>query len=213
MSYKKTKLVETEATDDTAGTDGLASEPAESGSMPLEEELEKCRKDAQTYLDKLQWLAADFDNYRKRMEKDNQRTAFQIRKEFLLGLLPLVDDLERGVAHARGENGSAFVTCADDTVAGEADAPADSQATIQESSLLQGMELIYQNMMKFLESWGVSKIGCLHSRFDPYLHEAVMVEENQDHDDGTILEIFQNGYLLNKETLRAAKVKVSKQEV
>jgi len=202
--------------------DEKAGEMAVTNLKKLEEELARYKKDAETYLDKLQWLAADFDNYRKRMEKNNQQTAFQMRREFLLDLLPIVDDIERGLAHAnQGKNEAASTMCAGD-IAHDAAKDSENDGTnenktsrpsSQDSSLLQGLEMIYQNMMRFLENNGVTKIDCLYSRFDPYLHEAVMVEESQDHEDSTILEIFQNGYLLNKETLRPAMVKVSKKEV
>lgn len=226
-----TRLVEEEKgkeADDkkTAGgvpqQDEKAGEPAVTNLKKLEEELARYKKDAEIYLDKLQWLAADFDNYKKRVEKNNQQAAFQMRKEFLLGLLPIVDDIERGLVHAKqGKNEAASTMCAGDTAHDAAeDSENDatngnetSRSSSQDSSLLQGLEMIYQNMMRFLENNRVTRIDCLYSRFDPYLHEAVLVEENLDHEDGAILEIFQNGYLLNKETLRPAMVKVSKKEV
>ena len=161
----------------------------------LQVELEKCKKEAEKYLNKLKWVAADFDNYKKRVEKNNQRMAYQIKKEFLLGLLPVVDDIERAVAYAKKGN--------------EKEKPQENNNT----SLIKGLEMIHNNMMKFLNSKGVKPIDCLYSKFDPYLHEALMVEKSEDYEDGTIIEVYQKGYLLNKETLRPAKVKVAKKEV
>ena len=173
----------------------------------LESELVSCRKDLDTYLNKIQWLAADYDNYQKRVERNNELFAFRVKKDFLLGLLPIVDDIERGLGQASGGNGSGE----NSTFHGEETGTnGDGSQTL---SFIQGMEMIYQNVLKFLESNGVSRIDCLYTQFDPYVHEAVMMEDNKDHEDGTILEVFQNGYLLNKETLRAAKVKVSRKEV
>ncbi len=168
----------------------------------LEQELEKCRREAENYLNDLQWVTADFENYRKRVEKNRKLENFIIRKEFLLGLLPVVDDLERGLNQAR--NGSQGSVCQD---IGEAN-PGQT-----EESLIQGMDLIYQNMQKFLLQNNVKKIDCLNSKFDPYLHEALMTEHSDKHEEDTILTVFQTGYKLNDETLRAAKVKVSTKEV
>ena len=205
MLKKSVKETNQEASE-TQESDNCPEEPAlEPGE--LSEELHKCRSETDTLKNKLQYLAADYENYQKRMEKNEARKNFQIRRNFLLELLPIVDDIERGVIHARVQ---AEPQQGQDKQGKDQPAPQTPEA--REASIIQGLEMIYQNVLGFLNSNDVIRIDCLHSQFDPYLHEAVMVMPSRDHDDGTILEVFQNGYKLNKETLRAAKVKVSTKE-
>lgn len=138
------------------------------------EEIEKDRND---YL----MLMAEFDNYRKRVTREKADLLKNAAERVLLGLLPVVDDFERGLA-----------------------ATADSA-----DSLREGMQLIYNKLVHYLESNGVKAMDSTGKDFDPDLHEAIAtIPAPAPELKGKVIDTTQKGYMLNDKVLRHAKVAV-----
>jgi molecular chaperone GrpE len=128
-------------------------------------------------------LAAEFDNYRKRLDRERQEMQTQARLETIKRLLPIVDNFERAL-------GSARQTGAND-------------------QLLAGVELIYKQFNSLLASFGVHPIETVGQRFDPVWHEAISAKPTGDVEPNTIIEEYQRGYTIDQRVLRPAKVKVA----
>lgn len=142
----------------------------------LESDLEKEKKE---YL----FLRADFDNYRKRMLKDREELLRNAGEKVLRGLLPIVDDFERGLAATKDS--------------GDAEA------------VRQGMELIYNKLMKYLADNGVTPMDSNGQPFDADLHEAIATIPAPDPSlKGKVVDTTTRGYMINDKVLRHAKVAV-----
>lgn len=151
-------------------------------------EFQKLTEDAgktQEYWDKFLRLQADFDNYRKRVEKERQEFSKYANEEIIVELLNVLDDLERAVnlTESKHQDLSAF---------------------------LKGIEMILAHLYDLLKENGVSAIQAEGKPFDPNFHEALMQTENNDLPEHTVMEELQKGYLLNERIIRTSKVKVSK---
>ena len=149
--------------------------------IELKAEVEKA-KECQ---DKLLRARADFDNLRKRLEKDKQEFLKYANEGILLELLNVLDDLERTInlAEDKHEDLNAF---------------------------LKGVEMILAHLYDMLKQHGVKPIEAEGKVFDPHYHEALMQVENKDLPEHTIVEVLQKGYLMYERVIRTAKVKVSK---
>lgn len=153
----------------------------ESEYLQLKEEAAKV-KDLQ---DKVLRLHADFDNTRKRLEKERQDFIKFANEGIIVELLNILDDLERTVELAQAKH---------------QDMPA----------FLKGVEMILAHLYEMLKDYGVRPIEAEGKLFDPNMHEALMQEENKEFPEHTIVEELQKGYLLNDRVIRTSKVKVSK---
>lgn len=128
----------------------------------------------------LQRVQAEFENYKKRVEKEREEFAKTACSGVIKRILPIIDNFE--VALKNNPSGDEFV---------------------------KGIEMIYAQLFSELESEGLKPIDAEGKMFDPYLHEALMQQESPE-PDGTIIEVFQKGYTLNGNVIRHSKVKVSK---
>jgi len=155
----------------------------ESEYLKLKEEADKTGE----YWDKLLRLQADFDNTRKRLDREKQDFVKFANEGIILELLNILDDLERTVDLAQSKH---------------QDLPV----------FLKGVEMILAHLYEMLKEYGVKPIEAEGKLFDPHYHEALMQAENKDVPEHTILEELQKGYLLNDRIIRTAKVKVSKQK-
>ncbi|MDP2938129.1 MAG: nucleotide exchange factor GrpE [Candidatus Omnitrophota bacterium] len=153
----------------------------ESEFLQLKEEADK----AKVYWDRLLRLQADFDNTRKRMDREKQDFVKFANEGIILELLNILDDLERTLELAESKH---------------QDLPA----------FLKGVEMILSHLYEMLKEYGIKPIEAEGKLFDPNYHEALMQAENKDVPEHTILEELQKGYLLNDRVIRTAKVKVSK---
>ena len=150
----------------------------------LKKEIKKKKKtEVEELKDSLQRLQAEFENYKKRTEKEKGEFVKFAEKNLILDLLTVLDNFE--LALKNKDNGENFS---------------------------KGMEMIYAQLFDVLEKKGLKKINAVNRQFDPYVHEALMQEES-DKEEGIILEVLQKGYLLNENVLRHSKVKVSKKKV
>lgn len=149
----------------------------------LQNELEAARAEIEKEKKEYLFLMADFDNYRKRMMREKSELLKNAGERVLVGLLPIVDDFERGLAATANAN--------------DADA------------VRQGMDLIYQKLVKYLESQGVKAMETDGADFDPDLHEAIAtIPAPSPELKGKVLDTTQKGYMLNDKVLRHAKVAV-----
>jgi molecular chaperone GrpE len=147
-------------------------------------ELEHVKAEAREAADKYLRVLADFDNYRKRIARENlERT--RCASEDLIGrLLEVVDDMERALAASEG--GSDF------------------------QGLRKGLELTYANLKEVLAREGLCAIKCLGEKFDPNYHEAIMAQDSQGAASDSVVDEVQRGYTLNGRVIRPSKVVVSK---
>ncbi len=160
-----------------------AAEDNEETEQDLARDLEATQaaleKEKKEYL----FLMAEFDNYRKRVVKEKSEILRNGAEKVLAGLLPIVDDFERGLA---------------------ATADADDAAAVR-----SGMELIYNKLVKYLESNGVKAMDSTGKEFDPELHEAIAsIPAPSDDLKGKVVDTTQKGYMINDKVLRHAKVAV-----
>ena len=145
--------------------------------VDLQAQVEKEKKE---YL----FLAAEFDNYRKRTLKEKAEIIKNGGENVLKGLLPIVDDFERGLKAAES----------------------DSDA----KSVLEGMTLIYNKLIKYLESMGVKEMASTGETFNSDFHEAIAQVPSPSEDmKGKVLDTVQKGYMINDKVLRHAKVAVA----
>jgi molecular chaperone GrpE len=149
--------------------------------LKLKEDAQK----AQECWDRLLRTQADFENTRKRLEREKQDFVKFANEGIILELLNVLDDLGRTVELAQSKH---------------QDLPA----------FLKGVEMILAHLYELLKEYGVKPIEAQGKLFDPHYHEALMQEENKDVPEHTIVEELQKGYLLNDRVIRTAKVKVSK---
>ncbi len=148
----------------------------------LQKELEESQAKAEEYYQHMQRLKAEFDNFRKRTQKEKEEAAKYASERMILSLLPVLDNFERAVESSR--NNKDF------------------------ESLSQGIEMILRQFHKVLEDEGLKTIEAVSQEFDPNLHEALLREES-DQGENFVLEELQKGYYLKDKVLRPSRVKVS----
>ena len=187
---EKTKVEEKEAVVDEAEQETVEAETAkeqtakEAGAEEVtEEEAPKADKKAQEINDKLMRTIAEFDNFRKRSEKEKS-AMFEIgAKAIIEKILPVLDNFERGLdSISEDEKGSAFA---------------------------QGIEQIYKQFVAVLDDAGVKVIETVGKEFDPNLHNAVMHVEDDSLVENIIAEEFQKGYMYKDSVVRHSMVKVA----
>jgi molecular chaperone GrpE len=150
---------------------------------PAGDELAKALDEREQLRDRLLRTTAEFDNFRKRVERDRRDMADRAAEGVLLDLLPVVDDLERALAvEATGEGAEAY---------------------------RRGVELIHKQLSELLTRRGVKVLDALGADFDPHLHQAVASEPAEGHRDGEVIAVLRTGYVLNDRLLRPAMVKVA----
>ncbi|MGB7281816.1 MAG: nucleotide exchange factor GrpE [Candidatus Acidiferrum sp.] len=125
---------------------------------------------------------ADFDNYRKRIEKERADDAKRHTARVIEGLIPIIDGFEHALAAHR---------------------------EAEYENYRKGFELIYKQLVDNVTRLGVERIDPLGKQFDPHLHQAMDRTETVKHEDGTILQVFQPGYLFHGRVLRPAMVRVA----
>ncbi len=125
---------------------------------------------------------ADFANFRKRAEKENREAGQRATARVVEQLIPIIDGFEHALAAHREP---------------------------QYEGYRKGFELIYKQLLDNLARLGVERIEPLGKEFDPHLHQAVEREETTDHPDGTVLQVYQPGYLHHGRVLRPAMVRVA----
>jgi molecular chaperone GrpE len=180
-------------------TTGVGEAPAEEQSTngaataAAGEDFEKLRAERDEFKDLLLRKSAEFDNYRRRNEKERRELSEYANADLLNEILPLLDNLERALGSA-----------ADTQNAGE---PAAALAAYR-----AGIELIRRQFHELLRKRGVTPIEALGADFDPHFHQAVTREASDAHREGEVMEELQRGYKLGERLLRPAMVKVATRE-
>lgn len=159
-------------------------EPAAGPDPPAGEPVPDPAAERDEYRDLLLRKQAEFDNYKKRVERDRAKANREAEMRLIMALLPLLDDFERALG------------------APAADGDADAYRA--------GVELIHRQLLDILRKRGVAPMDTAGARFDPNLHEAVAYQASEGHDDGDVIDELRRGYLFGEDLLRAAMVRVAK---
>jgi molecular chaperone GrpE len=149
----------------------------------LEERLAEVERERDEHLDDLKRVAAEFENYRKRVARDQATPPARAHERLVKELLPVLDDLERAL---------------------------EAASEHQEGKVEEGVRLVQRELQEALGKEGLVEIET-NGNFDPHVHEALLSQPSEQ-DDGAILEVLQKGYRLGDRVLRPARVVVSQGE-
>ena len=174
---------------ENAAAEGAADEQVEAEDIAVEAEqiradLEKTRGEAEEYLDSLQRLKAEFENFRKRTLREQSEFLKLASQGLISELLPVLDNFERALEH-EVEGG-------------------------QSDEYKKGLRLVYGQLLDVLAKEGLSTLEPVGQPFDPNQHEALMQEESDEHPEGTVVRVLEKGYVLKDRIIRPAKVTVAK---
>ena len=147
--------------------------------------LEEERKLSEGYLDRLMRMQAEFENYRKRIEREREEMKRAASEGIVRDLVDVTENLERAL----------------DAYSGQGDAAPDS--------LRQGIDMTLKQLREVLTREGLSEIEAVGKPFDPNYHEVVSTVSSRNHPENTVVREYMKGYLLNSRVLRPAKVEVS----
>jgi molecular chaperone GrpE len=150
----------------------------------LETELEKKTSQAEEYLNRLKYLQADFENYKKMVARERELYEKCATEALIKRLLPILDHLEAAFTSAQSCN---------DLI-----------------SFVKGIELIYLDFLEALSQEGLKPIKAVGEKYDPYKHEVIMTVLDEDAPEDTVLEELERGYMLGTKVLRSAKVAIAK---
>ena len=181
---------EPEASDDPVAPDDAAAggDPpdgaAEGSTAALQAQIDQLTQERSTLLDQLLRRQAEFENYRRRVDRERAETYARSRAEVVLELLPVIDNFERALASLEHSGNDA-------------------------KSLHEGIELIHRQLNDALAKFGLQPVESVGQAFDPNVHEAVSAEPSEEHEENTVIAEFQRGYRLGEKLLRPAKVKVA----
>lgn len=168
-------------------SENIPERPAEESqdATRLAEELEVVKKEAEGHLNKLLYLRADFENFKKRNQKEREVLIKFANEALFRELLPIVDNLERAVKYTDADKA-------------------------QNSGLLEGIQLMHAQILKIFSKFGVEPLTSMGEVFDPHFHEALGQEEREDVEENIIIEECQKGYKYHDKVLRPSHVIVAK---
>ncbi len=149
----------------------------------LEEELEAEQEKAKEYLNRLKYLQADFENYRKRVEREVQEAVQRSNEKLVACLIDIIDDLESAIS------------------AGE--------TTENIDALLEGIKMVHKNLDRLLEKEGLERLECVGQAFNPNMHEVLAEIPTKDLESGTVIEEARKGFMFKGKVLRPSIVKIA----
>ena len=181
---KAAKAAETLAADaDPVAAEVTEAEVAEAAAQAIADELAVVTRERDEYLDHLRRLKAEWDNYRKRVQRDNEELRLRAAETVVESLLPVMDNMSRAL-----EAGDKH----------------------EEGQLLAGLTLVAGQLRGTLAGHGLEEIGVEPgTTFDPEYHEAIVAQASEDYPEGTVTQVLERGYLLHGKLLRPAKVIVA----
>jgi molecular chaperone GrpE len=182
-TYEDNDSVSATKPGDETAADQAEAAPDQPTADEADAALRELQREKEVLQDRLLRTAAEFDNYRKRMDRERKDLSDYATSEMLLELLPIVDNFERALQAPAGAEPDAF---------------------------RKGIELIHKQMLDLLRKRGVTPIEALGAEFDPNFHQAVIQEASEQHREGEVMQELQRGYMLNERLLRPAMVKVAK---
>jgi molecular chaperone GrpE len=162
---------------------GAESADADS-AQPDDDPLVRMTAERDEYLELAQRIQADFENYRKRSARDQERLVAHAHERLVRDLLPVLDDLERALEAAERH---------------------------EEAALVDGVRLVERSLRKALEKEGLVEIEA-DGAFDPHVHEAVLAQPRDDAEAGAVVEVVQRGYRLGDRVIRPARVVVAAEQ-
>jgi molecular chaperone GrpE len=154
------------------------------GTVPgggLEQRIEELERERDEYLDSLQRLKAEFDNYRKRVTREQESLVTHAHERLVKELLPVLDDLERAL---------------------------EAASEHEEAELEEGVRLVHRSLLGLLAREGLAEIET-DGPFDPHVHEALLAQPAEEAEPGSVLQVLQKGYRLGDRVLRPARVVVA----
>jgi molecular chaperone GrpE len=169
------------AAPDVPESDASGAEAPDAKAAPGQ--IEALQRERDALQDRLLRTAAEFDNYRKRMDRERRDLAEYAAADVIKDVLPILDNFERAL---------------------------QAPATSETDAFRKGIELIHKQMFDLLKKRGVTPLEALGADFDPNFHQAVIHEASADHREGEVMQELQRGYLLGDRLLRPAMVKVAK---
>ncbi|HXI88990.1 MAG TPA: nucleotide exchange factor GrpE [Blastocatellia bacterium] len=161
-----------------------AAEPDEDAVAQLQAQIDALTAERASLYDKLIRRQAEFENYRKRVERERGELYQHGRDDVLLQFLPVVDNFERALSSLETSEGDA-------------------------EALRHGVELIHKQFKDALSKLGLEAVEAVGQTFDPHVHEAVTTEATDKHKENTVIQEFQRGYRIGDRLLSPAKVKVA----
>lgn len=183
MYKKKKKETENEGIE-TDIQSGAAAQPAEAPETEAapESEIELLKAEVAQYKENYLRATADFQNFKRRSEKEKTDIYKYAGEKLLADILPIVDNIDRAMTHVPEE---------------------------EQGGLADGLRMIHKSLLNLLEKNGVEAITALGEAFDPEVHHAVQMVPSEDHEPNHVVEEYQKGYKLNGKVIRHSMVKVA----
>jgi molecular chaperone GrpE len=153
----------------------------------LQKSLGEEKKRAEDYLNRLKYLQADFENYRKRMDKEKGEIVNREKARLISKLLVVLDELELAIKNGKGAE--------------------------EKDILVEGVEMVFNKFQKLLCEEGLCEIEALGKTFNPELHEATLTVQTDEHPNNTVVEEVRKGFMLNGKVVRPSTVKVAKKPI
>jgi len=185
MSEKQEKELSEEEVEEQS-TDPKEGESGENSEV---DPLEKMEKEIADWKDKYLRAHADFENTKKRLEKDKAAAVVYANESFAMDILAVIDSFEQALASIEGAN--------------------EENASDVLEKMKEGVYLTYEQLKKVLEKNYIKEISC-EGEFDPNLHQAVMQVDSDEHKSGQIVQTLQKGYTIKDRVLRPSMVSTSK---
>lgn len=182
MSDEEVKININTNPDDPSMEQSAEAQAVAADTAKADAEMSKVTADLEDLRQTLLRRQADFDNYRKRVEKERFEDSKRATARVIEGLIPVIDGFEQALAAHR---------------------------EAEYESYRKGFELIYKQLLDNITKLGAERIDPVGKSFDPHLHQAVDRAETTEHEDGTILQVFQPGYVFHGRVLRPAMVRVA----
>ena len=155
--------------------------PSASAADDTTDPIARLEAERDEYLNHYRRVAAEFDNYKKRIARDQQSTTQRATERIVAGLLPVLDDLERAV---------------------------DAFAEHDKEHVQEGVELVHRALKSLLEKEGLAEIDPLGEAFDPHNHEALL-QQPSDAPEGSVIQVLQKGFRVGERVIRPARVVVA----
>jgi molecular chaperone GrpE len=173
-----------EAESAEASAEATAAQVAEAAAQAIADELAVVTRERDEYLDHLRRLKAEWDNYRKRVQRDNEELRLRAAETVVESLLPVMDNMSRAL---------------------------DAGDRHEEGQLLAGLNLVSGQLRGTLAGHGLEEIAVEPgTTFDPEYHEAIVAQPSDEYDEGTVTQVLERGYLLHGKLLRPTKVIVAR---
>lgn len=188
VDVKRENGIDGDAPEDRIGSEGHADDkdPSEGQNREsVEEILETAENELKDTYDRLLRVSAEFENYKKRINRETEEFKKYANEALVSALLPVVDNLERAIAAFQDNH-------------------------TDQASLLEGVSLTHAEILRVLERFHVTAVDAMGKPFDPNYHEAVMQEASDEHPENTVIKELQKGYVMHNRLIRPAMVVVSK---